>query len=408
MLFLLVCNTSGKTQQHLINFSGYLRLNDSIQLPVRFELERINTSRIIYIHNAEEVITVNEVTETDDSLNWKMPVFDSEFRCVKIIEKAGLHLAGKWINHSRTTKNIIAFEAFEVRSNIPNTGNDINFPNASFFTSNWETTFSPGTPDSSKAIGVFRKGPNQGNIYGTFLTETGDYRYLEGYYSLKDESFNLYCFDGSHAFYFRARKNRNGSYTGDFWSGSHWHEKWNAVHNPGYQLRDPEKLTTLNPSAAVDFTFYDTKGNKVSLHDERFKNKVVIVQIMGSWCPNCMDESLWLSDVYRKYNKEGLEVIGLSYEKSTDTSKSNASVNRMTARLNIPYTVLNTGKTGKNQASESLPFLNGIMAFPTTIYIDKKGVVRKIYTGYNGPATGKAYDAQNDAALRLILQLLHE
>ena len=35
--------------------------------------------------------------------------------------------------------------------------------------------------------------------------------------------------------------------------------------------------------------------------------------------------------------------------------------------------------------------LNHVLSYPTTIFIDKKGVVRKIHTGFNGPATGEKY-----------------
>jgi hypothetical protein len=38
--------------------------------------------------------------------------------------------------------------------------------------------------------------------------------------------------------------------------------------------------------------------------------------------------------------------------------------------------------------NESLPMLNNFLAFPTTIIIDRKGNVRRIHTGFSGPATG--------------------
>jgi len=64
------------------------------------------------------------------------------------------------------------------------------------------------------------------------------------------------------------------------------------------------------------------KSEKVSLSDPKYKNKAVIVQIMGSWCPNCMDESAYLSKVYKQYNKQGLEIIALAYERTSDAERA--------------------------------------------------------------------------------------
>jgi thiol-disulfide isomerase/thioredoxin len=220
--------------------------------------------------------------------------------------------------------------------------------------------------------------------------------------------FSLSCFDGSHAFLFTATRGKDGKLSGDAYYGKTAKEKWIAQRNDSFELRSPEKLTWIKDSSNVNFTFYDLNGKPVSLSDPQYKGKVVIIQIMGSWCPNCMDETAWLSKVYDQYRAQGLEVIALAYERSTDTAKANPNIRRIKEKYNAKYTFLNTGKTGKDAASESLPFLNGIMSFPTTIYIDRSGEVRMVYTGYNGPATGIYYQKDTDRALRLIQELLAE
>jgi thiol-disulfide isomerase/thioredoxin len=63
-------------------------------------------------------------------------------------------------------------------------------------------------------------------------------------------------------------------------------------------------------------------GKTVSLAGYRYKNKVVIVQILGSWCPNCMDETAYMVNYYKKYHNKGVEVVGLAYERSNDFAKS--------------------------------------------------------------------------------------
>src|SRR5690606_3883449 len=124
-----------------------------------------------------------------------------------------------------------------------------------------------------------------------------------------------------------------------------------------------------------------------------YRNKVVLVQFLGSWCPNCMDETAYLVPFYNKFNRRGVEIIGLAYERTTDLERSKRNVQRLRDRFNVPYEMLLTGYTNdKSEVAKSLPMLNNFEAFPTLIMIDKKGVVRKIHTGFSGPGTGKHYD----------------
>lgn len=394
-----------------------LSLNDTTSLRIRMQKVVLGNDITLIIRNAEEAIIITELNETKDSLNWRMPVFDSEFRCARSdVSGVLVGYKGVWINHSRSSKNILKVRIIQVPlpPPLPLDWKLHNPPLPKAFSSiRWETTFSPGTNDSTKAIGLF-KIDIDGKMTGTFLTETGDYRFLEGCcvknWKLNNE-YNFYfnCFDGSHAFYFGGTMDSLGKVSAaDFYSGAHWHETWIAKQNEKFQLRDPEKLTFIKDSSNVNFTFNDLNGNPVSLSDEKFRGKVVIIQIMGSWCPNCMDETEWMSGVYKKYNSQGLEIIALAYERSADTSKANPNIRRVKNHFDADYTFLNTGRTGKDSASASLPFLNGIMSFPTTIYIDRNGKVRMVYTGYNGPATGALFEKDSAEALRLIQQMLAE
>jgi thiol-disulfide isomerase/thioredoxin len=115
------------------------------------------------------------------------------------------------------------------------------------------------------------------------------------------------------------------------------------------------------------------------------------VQIMGSWCPNCMDETNFLSPWYRKNRERGVEIIGLAYEKNPDFSVSAPKLKKMITRFGIEYNVLLAGQNDKAKASLTLPMLNRVLAFPTTIFIDRNGKVRKIHTGFSGPGTGEYY-----------------
>lgn len=382
---------------------GTLLLNSEkqIELPFNFEIKTVKGKTQLIIHNAQERIVVDEITFHKDSFNFKMPVFDTEFKTKLIGDSI---LTGVWINHTKKENNIISFSAKH--------GNSMRFsfvpgkPNP-FYEGKWEVTFSPNQKDSTKAIGLFTYVNGSAYVNGTFLTETGDYRYLEGI----EHNGKLYlsCFDGSHAYLFSAENNGSEITKGDFYSGSSWHENWMAKRNENFELQDPESLTYLkNPNKQITFSFYNAQNEKISLSDAKYKNKVVIIQIMGSWCPNCMDESAYLSKVYKQYNKKGLEIIALAYERTSDIEQAKINLTRLTKRFNIGYDILLTGLTGKEKASESLPFLNNVMAFPTTIFLDRNHHVKSIYTGFSGPATGKAYKDYTIKTEDLINQLLYK
>ncbi|MGZ4037456.1 MAG: TlpA disulfide reductase family protein, partial [Bacteroidia bacterium] len=174
-----------------------------------------------------------------------------------------------------------------------------------------------------------------------------------------------------------------------------------------FKLRDPEGLTTLKSlSEKVSFSFPNMQKQTVSLGDEKFKNKAVIIQVMGSWCPNCMDETAYFSELYKKYESKGLEIVALAYERAPDFEKAKSNLERLKKRFGVEYELLITGLSGKEKASESLPFLNGIMAFPTTIILDRNHNVKSIYTGFSGPATGKEFDKYKARTESLITELL--
>lgn len=380
---------------------GRLQLNDSTQLPFNFEVKYDAGIYTLDFINADERISTSEIAIHGDSVFIKMPVFDSEFKIKMVGDSI---LKGNWINYARKNKNIIPFVAehgsyylFYKKSHYLK-GIDIS--------GNWETIFSPNGKDATNALGIFKM--KDIKLTGTFLTETGDYRFLQG------EQCGLYkialsCFDGAHAFLFTGEVKGDSIINGHFYSGSHHHETWVAKRNDNFQLRNPDSLTYLKPGfSKIDFNFKNLEGKNVSLQDEKFKNKVVIIQIMGTWCPNCMDETKFLAPFYDKYNSKGLEVVALAFERTDDFNKAVSNINRSKTRFKAKYEFLITMKTGKDQASEALPMLNAVMAFPTTIYIDKKGVVRKIYTGFNGPATGDAHTKFVEETTRFIEKLLVE
>jgi thiol-disulfide isomerase/thioredoxin len=382
-------------------YRGVLTLDaeNNIELPFNFDIKLKGKKISMIIKNGEERITADEIKIKGDSVFIQMPVFDTEFRC-KLTEKG---FEGFWYNHYRKEKNILPFKATfgeTMRfSFVPGKANP-------YFEGKWQVTFSPTTADSSAAIGIFHHLEQTDYMTATFLTETGDYRFLEG--MKVGNKIYLSCFDGSHAFLFTGQI-RSGEEVidGKFYSGAHWSENWIAKRNNDFQLRDAEEITwAKNKDEKINLSFQDLSKKMISLNDKKFENKPIIIQVMGSWCPNCMDESAYLSKVYKEFNSQGLEIIALAFEKTTDFERAKMQVSRLIKKYDMKYTVLLPLQTGKEKASESLAFVNKITAFPTTIFLNREHKIVKIHTGFNGPATGNEYLRFQQATEGLIKNML--
>ena len=118
-----------------------------------------------------------------------------------------------------------------------------------------------------------------------------------------------------------------------------------------------------------------------------------MIQILGSWCPNCLDETRFYVDYLKKNPELDVQFLGLAFEYAKTEEGAWKSIDRLRKRIGVPYPILlaQYGSSNKVKANEKLPMLNHVLSYPTTIFIDKQGNVKKIHTGFNGPATGKKY-----------------
>ena len=403
-LSLLSCNLPTETLSTGELQEGPWRMEFDLgdeKLPFNFMLEQTNNSYHIKVTNAEEVIEITDIVRKGDSLFASLPVFDSEF---KGLIKDTQSFVGYWHNYAKGKNYKIPFTAIH--------GKNYRFlekdpVSAADFGGKWEVTFgSSNDPEEvCKAIGLFNQSGHE--VTGTFITETGDYRFLEG--CVCDDTLFLSCFDGSHAFLFKAIQNKEGTIQGDFWSGNHWHEPWTGIRNDSFALTHPDSLTYLKEGYdKLSFRFPDLNGDSVTLENERYRNKVVIVQIMGSWCPNCADETNLYADLFRKYHDKGLEIVALAYEKGEDFERNREKVIKMKDFFGAEYDFLLAGKAGKSYASQTLPMLNHVMSYPTSIFIDRSGKIRKIHTGFYGPGTGNIYIEYVEETQMFLEKLLNE
>lgn len=371
-------------------------------LPIVFNiLEELNGGQIRWtITNAGEEIIMDDFLEKEDSLLVSLPFFEAKLNLVKSKNS----YTGSWFKKTSTGEQTVPILIEEENDRLRLPGGAAKFA----IDGRWRVTFSKDNGKQYPAIAEFKtKGDS---LTGTFLTATGDYRYLEGL--VKDDSLVLSTFDGTHAFFFSGKIRSDGTIeNGIFASGPTYLESWVAVRDSTGAIDESvAQMQLKGVDNRLHFRFPDLDSNMVGIEDDRYKNKVVIIQIMGSWCPNCMDETAFLSEYYAKNAAKGVEVIGLAYEYTTDFIRAKKNLMRFKNKFSVQYPLLITGITSADslRTEKTLPEMTPIMAFPSMIIIGKDGTVRKTHAGYAGPATGIHHEEFKANFSKEIVALLEE
>jgi thiol-disulfide isomerase/thioredoxin len=172
------------------------------------------------------------------------------------------------------------------------------------------------------------------------------------------------------------------------------------------QPSDPSRFTSVkDPTEAFRFSFPDLSGRVVSNTDEKFRGKVVIVSISGSWCPNCHDEAPFLGELYKKYRSRGLEIVSLSFEEEAQL-KNPVRLRAFMKRYGIEYTVLIPGEP--KELAERVPQGVNLSSFPTTFFIGRDGRVRAVHAGFPGKASGEFHTQAKEESTATVERLLAE
>ncbi|MBT8304144.1 MAG: TlpA family protein disulfide reductase [Bacteroidia bacterium] len=379
LLIFFSCEQNDHTKLMPGHYRATLEVQDNKELPFNF---KVTEDDMIEIYNAEEVIKVDEISYFNDSIRINFQVFEGYI--------TGKFKDGKVTDAQYIKESLDRYVPVNFQYDISNRFLDVKPTNLDI-SGIWEMVFTEQDGSTFVGKGIFEQDFNK--MTGTIRTETGDYRFLEGVVSGNQLKFS--AFDGAHAFLFTAKIALNGNgMKGEFYSGNHYKAIFKGKPNPDYELRNENELTFLKDGFdSIEFSFPDLDGNMVSLSDEQFQDEVVIVQIMGSWCPNCLDESKYYTEYFKNNPSDDLEFVALAFEYAKTEEKAFASLRRLKERIGIEYPILlaQYGTSDKAEAQKKLPMLNHVLSYPTTIFMDKKGKVRKIHTGFNGPATGQKY-----------------
>ncbi len=360
-------------------------------LPFELELKNNGSENIAIISNSSESLEVNRIFVSNDTLVIPGYIFESEFQ----LTKQGDSLVGNYVRLN--TKKPYQIPCYGVKDQSYRFWSDSKNPVD--ISGKWEVTF---WSDTGQAIGRFEQ--NGTDLTGTFLTPMGDYRFLEG--QVNGDSFALSTFDGAHAFLFLGNV-KDGKITGSFQSGNRWKEAFSGVRNEAFELPKADTLTYMVEDAEpFMYDYQDEQGNKIHVGNEDLLGEVTIVQILGTWCPNCMDETVFLVPLKNKF--PDLNIVGLAFERPVDVNRAYERINKLKSLLEVNYPMYYAGPANKSVASGAFPMLNKIISFPTTIVLDKKGEVRYIHTGFTGPGTGVNYDNFSDDFHKLVNELINE
>jgi thiol-disulfide isomerase/thioredoxin len=246
-------------------------------------------------------------------------------------------------------------------------------------------------------------------IDAAILRVDGDTGTLSG--NFKDGKFFLSHFTGERPFYVEVTPQSDGSLQLQIAS---FHDTQTLIALRPAEARardlappdDPTQHTKVkDASQPLRFSFPDVTGRIVSSTDEQFQGKVVLVNVTGSWCPNCHDEAPFLDELYRKYHGLGLEIVALDFEPA-EQLKSLARVRAFIKRYGIEYTYLIAGEP--SQLNEKIPQAENLNAWPTTFFIGRNGLVRSIHTGFTSHASGELDSRLKGNVRSEIAQLISE
>lgn len=239
------------------------------------------------------------------------------------------------------------------------------------------------------------------SLYGTILSETGDYRFLNGRAS--ESGFYLQTFDGGHTYRFDFQKDGD-KLSGRFLYGPAGYQDVILEKSENQKLKDGFALTSIKKEEKFSWVALDEKGNKVESSDPRWKGKAMVIQVMGSWCPNCLDETRFLTEVW-KDKPSNVEFAGIAFERKPDLKSAFERIQVVKSRLSVPYPVFWGGMSQKDSALKAFRGIEKLPAYPTTIFVKKDGTVLKIHSGFSGPATGVHYEAWKEEFLLIVREL---
>ena len=382
-LLLVACSHPASRDLQTGSYRATLELPGRKTVPFGLDVAREESGLVLYAINGVERIRLDDVQVTPGQLQARFPGYETTLSA-KVTDgeldgSVALVQAGGKVLQLPFTAQLGETWRFYPEA----------LSNNADFAGRWALTFTDDSGRKTAGVATFEQ--RFEDVTGTVQLPTGDQRFLAG--EAHDEELRLSRFDGGAVVLYEAKLDARGQLVGATWSDRDGSQRFVATRSPDAAIDAVALASRLrNPEAPFTFAFKDLDGRTVSSADPRFKDKVRLVTLAGSACPNSHDEARLLVQLDRRFRSRGLEIVSLMFEQHAEVERAAAAVRRFRAAHGIDYTTLLAGPYDKAQAAVALPPLDAVPAFPTAIFIDRTGRVRRIHTGFAGPATGPQYD----------------
>lgn len=347
---------------------------------VSFLLKRNDDSSLVIINGAEKIL-LNDFTVKNDAVVYSLHVFDADL----VLQFGSEKWEGYWrknyvedytVNFSASPAKVVVEKKKCSEKAVLNDNE-------------YEMTLFNNEKSRKAKLLLEVRGDS---IYGTIMTRTGDYRYLNGKVGCSE--FDLSTFNGESAYKITGQIHSKDSLSGDFYSGKTRHETWVASTNSNFELEDPTAIGSISGyKDEVNLKAQNLQKEWISLNDDKYKNQPVVIQILGTWCPNCMDEAAFIKQWIQDHPDVNIQFLGIAFEMKDDFEYAKKRIELYKEKYDLSYEILFGGVKSKENVQTFFPFLDGVVAYPTTIFLNKEHQVVKIHTGFSGPASGKYYEA---------------
>ena len=242
----------------------------------------------------------------------------------------------------------------------------------------------------STTEGVLHMSVCNDSVQATITTPTGDYRFLSG--TIIDNNLEISTFDGSHLFRFDGKIDGDSLVKGSFISGTHYKTDFSGVQ---ISNSDVAWGSSVQQPLAKPLTFHgisqDGTTNHWSVSQLQDQGSAgLVLDIIGTWCPNCMDESRLLREIAPEYPE--IQFISLAFERSSGEQALHR-IAQFQSSMELPWPVWLGGEASKAEAARNISVLDAVYSFPTTIFWPLDGEPT-IHQGFNGPATGVGYEVE--------------
>ena len=377
-------------------WNGRLERTDGKAIPFRVYIDLHSVTPSGYFVVGDERTPIPEIQRDRDSLNFIFSEYSAAMR--------GVLYGNRWQG------NYIRYRATPISVPFSATAQDVEQPQSADsarpaipLIGRYQAWLQDGNSTDSTTVATFWM--KNDSIYGTLIAPDGDYGLNVGIQ--RGTSATLSRFTGWQAQLFVFNQ------TGSSWKGTFY-----VRNDPPVQLtleprptlaevvNSKQETSIKNPRVPFIFSGIDANGDSLSNRSDRFKGKALIVDIMGTWCHNCMDEAPILQQLYEEYKVKGLEVVGLSFEINDDVNQARRNMSLYQNRFGLTFPLLYCGSTDNKYVEPELRAqLNNFYAYPTALFIDKKGNVRFVHIGFRGPGTGEEFQAEVKRLYDVVKQL---